>query len=143
MPDLLRTGAYQPVGFLDDAGKLRGSHLHGIPVLGRIEDVVRIAPETAAKLLVIAMPSVDANRMRRVVEACELTGLPFRMVPRLNDLLEGRSLPGQLKEVAIEDLLGRDPVVPDWKATGRNTAAGVSVVAMIAKATWRAPRTEA
>lgn len=125
--DLRRTGAYQPVGFLDDAGKLRGSHLHGVPVLGRVDDVIRIAPETAAKLLVIAMPSVDAERMRRVIEACERTGLPFRMVPRLNDILEGRSLPGELKEVAIEDLLGREPVVPDWKAM-RDWLGGRSVL---------------
>src|SRR5690606_446728 len=60
--------------------------------------------------------SVDAATMRRVVAACERTGLPFRMVPRLDDMLEGRSLPGELKEVAIEDLLGRKPVTPDWKA---------------------------
>ncbi len=114
--DLRRAGAYDPVGFLDDAAKLRGSRLQGIPVLGRIDDVVRIAPETAAGLLVIAMPSVDAATMRRVVAACEQTGLPFRTVPRLDDMLEGRSLPGELKEVAIEDLLGRQPVTPDWKA---------------------------
>ena len=114
--DLRRAGSYQPVGFLDDAAKLRGSHLQGVPVLGKIEDVERIAPETAAKLLVIAMPSLDAAAMRRVVNACERTGLPFRTVPRLDDLLEGRSLPGELKEVAIEDLLGRQPVTPDWKA---------------------------
>ena len=114
--DLRRVGAYQPVGFLDDAAKLRGSYVQGLPVLGRIEDVVQIAPETAARLLVIAMPSLDATAMRRVVAACERTGLPFRTVPRLNDLLEGRSLPGELKEVAIEDLLGRKPVTPDWKA---------------------------
>ena len=114
--DLRRTGAYQPVGFLDDAARLRGTHLHGLPVLGRIEDLGQIARETAAKLLVIAMPSVNAARMREVIEACESTGLPFRTVPRLNDILEGRSLPGELKEVAIEDLLGREPVVPDWKA---------------------------
>ncbi|MBN8211885.1 MAG: polysaccharide biosynthesis protein [Xanthomonadales bacterium] len=125
--DLRRTGAYQPVGFLDDASKLRGSHLHGVPVLGRIDDLINIAPETAAKLLVIAMPSVDAERMRRVIEVCERTGLPFRMVPRLNDILEGRSLPGELKEVAIEDLLGRDPVVPDWKAM-RDWLGGRSVL---------------
>ena len=114
--DLHRAGAYQPVGFLDDATKLRGSHLQGIPVLGRIEDIERIAPETAAQLLVIAMPSLDAASMRRIVAACERTGLPFRRVPRLDDLLEGRSLPGELREVAIEDLLGRQPVTPDWKA---------------------------
>ena len=114
--DLRRTGAYDPVGFLDDAPKLRGSQLQGMPVLGRIDEVDKVAPEVAAKLLVIAIPSADAAAMRRVVAACERTGLPFRTVPRLNDLLEGRSLPGELKEVAIEDLLGRQPVMPDWKS---------------------------
>jgi FlaA1/EpsC-like NDP-sugar epimerase len=114
--DLRRAGAYTPVGFLDDAANLRGSQLQGLPVLGSIDEVERIARETAAGLLVIAMPSLDAAAMRRVVAACEGTGLPFRRVPRLDDLLEGRSLPGELKEVAIEDLLGRKPVTPDWKA---------------------------
>lgn len=125
--DLRRAGAYQPVGFLDDAAKLRGSSLQGLPVLGRVADVGKIAPETAARLLVIAMPSIDAAAMRRVVEACERTGLPFRTVPRLDDLLEGRSLPGELKEVAIEDLLGRQPVTPDWKAI-RDWLGGRSVL---------------
>ena len=125
--DLRRTGAYQAVGFLDDAPKLRGSYLQGVPVLGRIDDVARIAPETAARLLVIAMPSLDAANMRRVVALCEETGLPFRTVPRLDDLLEGQSLPGELKEVAIEDLLGRQPVVPDWQAI-RSWLGGRSVL---------------
>jgi FlaA1/EpsC-like NDP-sugar epimerase len=125
--DLRRAGAYQPVGFLDDAAKLRGSQLQGLPVLGRIDELERIAPETAARLLVIAMPSLDATEMRRVVAACERTGLPFRTVPRLDDLLEGRSLPGELKEVAIEDLLGRKPVTPDWKAI-RSWLGGRSVL---------------
>ncbi len=114
--DLRRVGTYQPVGFLDDASILRGSKVQGVPVLGKVEEVAEIARETAAKLLVIAMPSADAAAMQRVLAACERTGLPFRMVPRLQDLLEGRSLPGELKEVAIEDLLGRKPVLPDWKS---------------------------
>lgn len=114
--DLRRSGTYQPVGFLDDAIRLRGSKVQGVPVLGRVQDVAEIARESAAKLLVIAMPSADANALQRVVVACERTGLPFRMVPKLQDVLEGRSLPGELKEVAIEDLLGRKPVMPDWKA---------------------------
>lgn len=114
--DLRRTGRYDPVGFLDDAAALRGARLQGLPVLGRIDDVARIARETAAQLLVIAIPSLDAAGMRRVVGLCEDSGVPFRTVPRLDDILEGRFLPGQLKEVAIEDLLGRQPVTPDWKA---------------------------
>ncbi|MGQ4583565.1 polysaccharide biosynthesis protein [Lysobacter sp. F60174L2] len=114
--DLRRFGSYQPVGFLDDAPRLRGSKVQGVPVLGKVDDVIEIARETAARLLVIAMPSADADAMQRVVVACERSGLPFRMVPRLRDVLEGRSLPGELKEVAIEDLLGRQQVLPDWKA---------------------------
>ncbi|QNP42249.1 polysaccharide biosynthesis protein [Lysobacter terrestris] len=114
--DLRRVGNYQPVGFLDDATVLRGSKVQGVPVLGTVQEVAEIARETAARLLVIAMPSADAAAMQRVLAACERTGLPFRMVPRLQDVLEGRSLPGELKEVAIEDLLGRKPVLPDWKS---------------------------
>lgn len=125
--DLRRAGAYDPVGFLDDATSLVGRQVQGLPVLGRVEDVGRIAPETAAKLLVIAMPSLDAEAMRRVVGICERSGVPFRMVPRLDDLLEGRSLPGELKKVAIEDLLGRKPVTPDWKAI-RDWLGGRSVL---------------
>ena len=113
--DLRRSGAYQPVGLLDDAARLHGTKLHGVPVLGGLEDASSIARETAAKLIVIAMPSLDAASMQRVVALCESTGLPFRTVPRLVDVLEGRSLPGELKEVAIDDLLGRKPVTPDWK----------------------------
>lgn len=114
--DLRRFGTYQPVGFLDDAPRLRGSKMHGVPVLGRMDELPEIARETAAQLVVIAIPSADATALQRVVGICERSGLPFRMVPRLQDVLEGRSLPGELKEVAIEDLLGRKPVLPDWKA---------------------------
>lgn len=114
--DLRRTGRYQPVGYLDDAKGMRGTRVQGLPVLGRIADVAHIARETGATLTVIAMPALDAPGMRRIVRLCEDTGLPFRTVPSLADLLDGRSLPGQLKEVAIEDLLGRKPLSPDWKA---------------------------
>jgi len=113
--DLRRSGAYQPVGLLDDSARLQGTKLHGVPVLGGLSDAPAIAKETAAKLIVIAMPSMDAASMQRVVAICESTGLPFRTVPRLVDVLEGRSLPGELKEVAIDDLLGRKPITPDWK----------------------------
>lgn len=113
--DLRRSGAWEPVGILDDAKRLHGTKLRGVPVLGELADAGTIARETAARLIVIAMPSLDATAMQRVVGICEGTGLPFRTVPRLVDILEGRSLPGELKEVAIDDLLGRKPVTPDWK----------------------------
>lgn len=113
--ELRRTGVYNPVAFLDDASGLQGTKLLGVPVLGRLDQAAAVARETAAKMLVIAMPSLDAPSMQRVVAICESTGLPFRMVPRLVNVLEGQAMPGDLKEVAIEDLLGRKSVTPDWK----------------------------
>lgn len=112
--DLRRSGAYSPVGILDDASRLRGTRVHGVPVLGKIDYAPMFAREVAAKLIVIAIPSLNADEMQRVVAVCESTGLPFRTVPRLQDVLSGKSLPGQLKELAIEDLLGREPVPPNW-----------------------------
>ena len=125
--DLRRSGAYQPVGLLDDAVKLHGTKLHGVQILGSLADAPTIAKETAARLVVIAMPSLEADQMQRVVGICEGIGLPFRTVPRLVDVLEGRSLPGELKEVAIDDLLGRKPVLPDWKLI-RNWLGGRTVL---------------
>ncbi len=114
--DLRREAQYAPVGFLDDNRSLRGAKVHGVPVLGTIADLDRVSREVAAEMLLIAMPSATNQQMQRVVEACEATGLAFRTVPRLQDVVEGRSGFNQLKEVAIEDLLGRDPVALDWTA---------------------------
>lgn len=67
------------------------------------------------RMLLIAMPSISNQQMQRVVALCETTRLPFRTVPRLKDVIEGRSAFNQLKEVAIDDLR-RDPVSLDWTA---------------------------
>lgn len=114
--DLLHENRYRPVGVLDDDAKLRGGRVHGVPVLGHLADLPLLARETAAQMLLIAMPSATTVQMRRVVALCEETGLPFRTVPRLEDIVAGRSSFNELKEVAIEDLLGRDPVQLDWTA---------------------------
>lgn len=114
--EILRVGQYVPVGFLDDDRRLRGARVHGIPVLGDLDRLPEIAHEVAADMLLIAMPSVSAPAMRRVVGLCERTQLPFRTVPRLQDVVSGRSAFNELKEVAIDDLLGRDPVELDWTA---------------------------
>lgn len=114
--DLKRENRYRVVGFVDDNAQLRGAKLHGVPVLGTLEKLPQIASEVAAQMLLIAMPSSSNAQMRRVVELCESTGLAFRTVPRLDDVVSGRSQFNELKEVAIEDLLGRDPVQLDWTA---------------------------
>lgn len=125
--DLRRESSMQPVGFVDDDASLRGAKVQGVPVLGRLDEVAAVAREVAAEMLLIAMPSADGAAMRRVVELCESTGLPFRMIPRLADVVDGRFGFNELKEVAIEDLLGRDPVAIEWTKI-RNGLAGRRVL---------------
>jgi FlaA1/EpsC-like NDP-sugar epimerase len=114
--DLRIAGQYLPVGFLDDNPALTGARLHGIPVLGTLAHIDKIAPEVAAEKLLIAMPSISREAMKSVVERCEKSHLPFLMVPRLQDVVSGKLAFNSLKEVAIEDLLGREPVELDWSA---------------------------
>jgi FlaA1/EpsC-like NDP-sugar epimerase len=114
--ELRRENLLRPVGILDDNRKLRGARIQGVPVLGALDRLSEIAREVAAEMLLIAMPSLNNQQMQRVVALCESTELPFRTVPRLRDVIEGRSAFNQLKEVAIDDLLGRDPVTLDWTA---------------------------
>ncbi len=125
--DLRRDSRYHPVGFLDDDRALHGAKVQGVPVLGGLERVAEISREVAAGLLVIAVPTASPEEMQRIVALCEQSRLPFRTIPRLQDVLEGRVAPGELKEVAIEDLLGRDPVSPDWRAM-RDWLGGRSVL---------------
>lgn len=107
---------FLPVGLLDDNPSLRGARMRGIPVLGALERLPSIAHEVAADLLVIAIPTATKAQMQRIVGLCEQTGLPFRTVPRLADVIAGRAQFNELKEVAIEDLLGREEVELDWTA---------------------------
>jgi FlaA1/EpsC-like NDP-sugar epimerase len=109
-------GRYQAVGLLDDRAALRGAQLQGVPVLGNLDELAAVARATAPQLLVIAMPSADAAQMQRAVRLCEDTGLPFRTVVRLSDSIDPRRDERiELKEVAIEELLGREPVHFDWR----------------------------
>lgn len=114
--ELRRENLLRPVGILDDNRTLRGGRIQGVPVLGGLDRLLEISREVAAEMLLIAMPSINNQQMQRVVGLCEATHLPFRTVPRLKDVIEGRSAFNQLKEVAIDDLLGRDPVTLDWTA---------------------------
>jgi FlaA1/EpsC-like NDP-sugar epimerase len=112
--DLRRDNRYAVVGFVDDKPALRGASINGHPVLGRFDQLPEVAREAAVDMLLIALPSASASEMRRLVALCDESGLPYRTVPRLEDVVAGRAQFNQIKEVAIEDLLGRDTVELDW-----------------------------
>lgn len=112
--DLLREGECFVIGFLDDNSSLKGAKVRGIPVLGSVDDLSEVVDADHVDTIMIAIPSATGKQMRRIVEVCERTGIPFRTLPRLQDLVSGRSTLNELREVAIDDLLGRDPVKLDW-----------------------------
>ena len=116
--DLKRDSRYRVVGFIDDRSSLRGASINGHPVLGQLARLGEAARETAADMVLIALPEASTSYMRKVVALCDETGLPYRTVPRLEDVVAGRAQFNQIKEVAIEDLLGRDQVELDWVAIG-------------------------
>lgn len=114
--DLMRaSSSYHPVAFVDDDPNKSGKEIHGYPVAGNCSEIPRIAYQFKIEQILIALPSATAGQVRRVVEACERTGLPFRILPRIEDVVSGQVGHKDLRDVRIEDLLGRDPVNLDWQ----------------------------
>jgi FlaA1/EpsC-like NDP-sugar epimerase len=101
---------YRPVGFLDDDPNKQGIWIHGVQVLGTISEAGAVADLVAAEELVIAIPSASPERLTEIVEACESTDLPFRLLPPVPEVIVGKSHVHHLRPVQIEDLLGREPV---------------------------------
>jgi len=99
-----------PVGLLDDDPDKKGMRLHGVPVCGTVADLPDVAARLKPALLVIAIPSATRTEMRDIVDLCLQTGIDFKIVPSLRELLDGRARMSQLRNVQIEDLLGRDVV---------------------------------
>ncbi len=114
--ELRHRGALNVIGFLDDDHRLRGAQVHGVPVLGSISRLPRIAREVGADLAIIAMPSATNQQMQHVVEICEQSDIEFRTLPTLNDLGNKATRIDDLKRVVIDDLLGREPVSLKWDA---------------------------
>jgi FlaA1/EpsC-like NDP-sugar epimerase len=100
---------FQPVGFLDDDLSKRGKAIHGIPVLGTVEEIQRIPTEFDE--ILIAIPSARGQQMRRIVAACERTGKRFRTLPGIGELIDGSVSVKSMRQVNLLDLMGREEVL--------------------------------
>lgn len=104
---------YDVVGFIDDDPSKRGISIHGIPVIGMVEQLPKICQERNVDEIAIAMPSAAHQQMRRVVQVCEGTKIRFRTVPSITDIASGKYRVSQIRDVNINDLLGREAVQLD------------------------------
>ncbi len=104
---------YVVVGFVDDARDRQGRRIGGVPVLGVIDDIADIARRVSADVLILAMPQASRRTRREIVERCRAAALPIRTVPAYWELLGGKLEVSKIRQVKIEDLLGRDVVVAD------------------------------
>lgn len=128
--DLLRDQArhFKPVAFIDDRVGKKGHEIHGIRVAGEYKDIPSVVQKYQVDLIIIAMPTARAEEMRRIMRYCDKTGCLVRTLPALNDLVSGRVSIDYLREVSLEDLLGRDPVSLDWEAINEVVSGKVVLV---------------
>ena len=108
---------YNPVGLLDDDPRKQGRAIHGVPVLGLIDDLENV-PVQFDEIL-IAIPSARGEDMRKIVELCDRTGKRFRTIPKIGELIEGRITVNSIREVRLEDLAGRQEINLDQERISR------------------------
>lgn len=104
---------YQVIAFLDDNREKHGQSIHGVTVSGGLESLYQVVEEKKIDEILIAIPSATGSRMRAIVNACEKTGIPFKTLPGLGELIGGKVSVKALRDVNYQDLLGRSPVELD------------------------------
>jgi FlaA1/EpsC-like NDP-sugar epimerase len=117
-----------PVGFLDDDPRKRGMRIDGVKVRGNTEaDLPRILEEAEPEEVIIAIPSAPGSTRARVVRECRARSIPVRTLPTVFELLKNQDSRGgmalntiarQVREVRVEDVLGREPVVMELDRVG-------------------------
>jgi FlaA1/EpsC-like NDP-sugar epimerase len=110
-----------PVGFVDDDPTKRGQRIDGVKVLGTTgDDFAAVLEEVQPDEVTIAVPSAPGTLRARVVRECRRKGIPVRTLPTVFELLQtGGNVVRQVREVQVEDVLGREPVLMDIEKYGR------------------------
>ncbi len=131
----------QPVGLLDDDVRKQGRSLSGVPVLGTVDDLVDAGRTLGVDEVLLAIPSATSSLVRRVADATVDLGASLKVLPRVADLLDGQPQLRDVRDLSIDDLLGREQVATDLAAVaalirGRRvlvTGGGGSIGAEIAR----------
>lgn len=107
---------FLPIGIVDDDTTRLGSEVRGVRVLGACSDIPSIVAKYKIELILIAIPSATSKRMREVVQYCDAAKVPFRTLPGIRDITDGCVTVNSVREVLLDDLLGREQVDLEWDA---------------------------
>ena len=105
--------AYQLVGFIDDAPEKCGRMVHRAKIFGSGHDLLRIVRDQQIEMILIAVPRATGPEMTAILQHCHNAGVPYKTVPGLGEVIESAGLVSQIRDVAVEDLLGRNPIQLD------------------------------
>ena len=112
LSSIMTTGEHLPVAFIDDNRQLHGTLLHGVPVYPAA-DLGHLIRRLSVHSVLVALPSVPRQRRREIMAELERHPVHVRTIPSMTDLVTGSARLRDIREVDVEDLLGRDPVNPD------------------------------
>jgi FlaA1/EpsC-like NDP-sugar epimerase len=107
-----------PVCFLDDDPAKQKQQIHGIPVIGNLDDLSKTVSLRRIDEVVIALPSAPGSVVRKVADICRRKGVPFRTMPGIYELIGGKVNVSRLREVEISDLLRRESALIDDRMIG-------------------------
>lgn len=110
-----RTGAFQPVGFVDDDPSKQHLRRAGVRVLGSIDDLDRIVARHDVDILLVAFASVTAPRLQELDRRCAAIGVRMQVIPTASEIVGGAVKLGDISDVTEEDLMGRRPINTDEK----------------------------
>ncbi|GAA0076899.1 nucleoside-diphosphate sugar epimerase/dehydratase [Clostridium sp. CTA-5] len=106
---------YNPIVLIDDDKSKLGRRISGVKVEGNRYDIPYIAGEQEIDLILIAIPSLDAKNKSEIIEICKNTNCKLQIIPGMYEILSGDATVSRIKDVDLEDLLGRDPIQLDNK----------------------------
>ncbi|MGE8723188.1 polysaccharide biosynthesis protein [Leptospira terpstrae] len=101
---------YQPIGFLDDNLSKKGGYIQGVPILGATDEIGKILIRYGVKKVIMTVPQPDGRVVSKLMKECESAGVDFKILPTFGEYLSGKPNITQLREVQVEDLLGRPTV---------------------------------
>jgi len=108
-----KTVNFNPIGIIDDKPSKKGCKIHGITVMGNTTELPVLIKKFRIEEIIIAIPSADGSAMRRIVEICRGCDVPYKTLPGIGELIDGRVSVKALRDVNYTDLLRRPPVKLD------------------------------